>query len=129
MGQSIQDMYEKLKAFIENDVYFYTLLIVMVSVLSFGLGRLSMHSESQIQQPRIVLTEQPAAVVVSETSQPTQKKPADTTQQLVASKNGTKYHLLTCPGVKQMKEENKIYFNSEAEARAAGYTPAANCKF
>lgn len=45
----------------------------------------------------------------------------------VASKNGTKYHLIECPGAKQIKEENKIYFSSEDEARNAGYAPAVNC--
>ena len=45
----------------------------------------------------------------------------------VASKNGTKYYLPTCPGVKRIKEENKIYFNAVAEAEARGLTPAANC--
>jgi hypothetical protein len=48
--------------------------------------------------------------------------------QLVGSKNGTKYHLVTYPGAKQIKEENKVYFDSIESARAAGYTPAANCK-
>ena len=47
---------------------------------------------------------------------------------LVASKSGTKYHLLDCPGAKTIAEKNKIYFKSIVEAIAAGYTPAANCK-
>lgn len=47
---------------------------------------------------------------------------------VVASKNGTKYHLPTCPGAKQISDKNKITFASIDEARAAGYTPAANCK-
>jgi hypothetical protein len=45
----------------------------------------------------------------------------------VASKAGTKYHHITCPGAKQIKEENKIYFASVQEAMAAGYSKAANC--
>ena len=48
-------------------------------------------------------------------------------QQVVASKNGTKYHLPWCPGAKQIKDENKITFISAEEARVQGYTPAANC--
>jgi hypothetical protein len=48
--------------------------------------------------------------------------------QVVASKNGTKYHLPTCPGAKQISDKNKITFNSAEEARAAGYSPASNCK-
>jgi hypothetical protein len=47
---------------------------------------------------------------------------------LVASKNGTKYHFLWCPGASTIKEENKIYFTSKEEAEKAGYKPAVNCK-
>jgi methylphosphotriester-DNA--protein-cysteine methyltransferase len=47
---------------------------------------------------------------------------------IVASKTGAKYHLPWCSGAQTMKEENKIWFDSPEEARAAGYTPAANCK-
>ncbi len=50
-----------------------------------------------------------------------------TTQPYVASKSGTKYHLDTCPGAKQIKAENKITFASREEAEAAGFAPAANC--
>lgn len=46
----------------------------------------------------------------------------------VASKTGKSYHLPWCAGAKQIKEENKIYFNTKAEAEAAGYAPAKNCK-
>lgn len=46
----------------------------------------------------------------------------------VASKNGTKYHLPTCPGAKRIKEENKIWFDSKTEAEQAGYEPAKNCQ-
>ncbi|KKW30802.1 MAG: hypothetical protein UY75_C0023G0006, partial [Parcubacteria group bacterium GW2011_GWC2_52_8c] len=34
---------------------------------------------------------------------------------LVASKSGSAYHLLNCPGAKQIKEENKVYFATEGE--------------
>ena len=48
--------------------------------------------------------------------------------QYVASKNGTKYYLPWCGGVKNIKEENKVWFSSKEEAEAKGYGPAANCK-
>jgi hypothetical protein len=46
----------------------------------------------------------------------------------VASKSGEKYHLPWCSGAQHIKEENKVWFKTKAEAEAAGYTPAANCK-
>lgn len=48
--------------------------------------------------------------------------------QLVASKNGSSYHLPWCAGAKSISDKNKIYFSSEEEAKAAGYKPAKNCK-
>ena len=51
----------------------------------------------------------------------------ETTEALVASKNGTKYYLTTCNGANRIKEENKIYFTSVQEAQENGYEPAANC--
>ncbi|HEY0010394.1 MAG TPA: Ada metal-binding domain-containing protein [Candidatus Paceibacterota bacterium] len=47
---------------------------------------------------------------------------------LVASKTGTKYYLPWCGTAKRIKEENKVWFASKAEAEAAGYEPAKNCK-
>ncbi len=47
---------------------------------------------------------------------------------VVASKNGSKYHLPRCPGARSIKDENKIWFESESSAQAAGYTRAGNCK-
>ena len=129
MSASIQDISKKLKAFISDDGYFYTVLIIVISLLSFGLGRMSVQEPVHQQQSQIVLTEQSATVgSITPTSTPTTTK-TETIQNFVASKKGTKYHLPTCPGAKQMSEKNKIYFSSEEEAKAAGYTRAKNCKF
>jgi methylphosphotriester-DNA--protein-cysteine methyltransferase len=46
---------------------------------------------------------------------------------VIASKNGSKYHLPSCPGGSQIKAENRITFASPDLAEAAGYQPAANC--
>lgn len=45
----------------------------------------------------------------------------------VGSKSGSSYHLPWCPGAKQIKESNKIWFETRAEAESKGYKPAANC--
>ena len=47
---------------------------------------------------------------------------------LVASVNGTKYYFPDCTEVKRIKEENRISFASEAEARDQGYEPSACVK-
>ncbi len=45
----------------------------------------------------------------------------------VASKASDKYHVPTCGIAKQIKKENLIGFNSEAEAQKAGYKPCKIC--
>ena len=123
-------MFDKIKAILSEDNVFYVLLILMIGLTSFGLGRWSMSGESAMVQP--------ASIVMSESSRPVSNAwsagaeadasaSAATSGQYVASKNGSKYHLPWCPGAKQMKEENKIWFNSKEEAISKGYTAAANC--
>ncbi len=46
---------------------------------------------------------------------------------VIASKSGTKYHLPTCPGAKQIIPKNRLEFASQREAELAGYTPASTC--
>lgn len=43
------------------------------------------------------------------------------------NKNSKKYHKSSCDGAKNMKEKNKVYFESEQEALDNGYTPCQNC--
>lgn len=113
-------MTEKLKSFLENDSYFYVLLILLVGVVSFGLGRVSMvdFSRDTVTDPQIVMIEPLESNISLQNNG---------SVPVVVSKSGSKYHLLDCPGAKQMKEENKIEFESIEVAQAAGYTPAANC--
>lgn len=125
-------MLEKLKSFLLNDQIFFAIIVVLVGIASFSLGRASVLENAP--NAAAVKTAAPKAVTM-ETS-PTRevhvtgdKVTAEETSTgtLVGSKSGTKYHLPTCPGAKQIKEENKIYFSDTKEAEAAGYKPAANC--
>lgn len=113
-------MTDIIKRFISEDVYFYSVLLVLIAVVSFGLGRASTVSSSSSKEPTIQVSE----VVLTPTSSSAQ----ETVGQLVGSRNGTKYHALWCPGAGQIKDENKVFFQSAAAARAQGYTPAANCE-
>ena len=47
---------------------------------------------------------------------------------VVASKNSMAYHFSWCSGAKRIKEENKITFSSEQDAKNRGYTLASNCQ-
>ena len=54
-------------------------------------------------------------------------KEGRSTGTFVASSKGTKYHRIDCSSAKTIKEENRVYFDSEEAARKAGYGPAGNC--
>jgi hypothetical protein len=95
------------------------IIIFLVALISFGLGRLSKIGES-----RAPITIENLNKVEPLTGQGSTLA----NKTIVASKNGTKYHYVWCSGASTIKEENKVYFSTVEEARSAGYTPAANCK-
>ncbi len=45
----------------------------------------------------------------------------------VGSKNSNKYHFPYCSYAKRIKEENRVCFSSEEEAKSKGYVPAGCC--
>lgn len=129
---SIQDLRVKFKAFLGNTEYLLAGLIIGVSVASFGLGRLSTR-EGGVRSSLEPQNAGQEARVLSATATPSAPTIDPATAAVpaggyVASKNGTKYHLPWCSGAKQISDQNKIFFATKAEAEAAGYTPASNCK-
>lgn len=101
---------------------FVAIALVLVGTASFGLGRLS---QKESITPYIELSQNVASVGVATPENPDANLP---TGAVVASKKGSKYHYPWCSGARTIAPENKITFASIEEARAAGYTPAANCK-
>lgn len=110
-------MLSKIKIFFksyESDLILVS-VIILVALISFGLGRLSKIGESKIP---ITIENLTGAV----------NNIATSTGNFVASKNGTKYHYPWCSGAQSIREENKIWFSTAEEAKKAGYQPASNCK-
>jgi hypothetical protein len=122
-------------------------VVVLASSGSFGLGMLAdreMAKNAGIWVENLPETQTLGAAVVEAAGKPSSSKtvPKAATQaqvststasipvggQVVASKTGTKYFLPWCGSVKRIKEENKVWFTSAADAKAHGYAPAANCK-
>lgn len=118
--------------------------IVLVGFAGFGLGRLS--ALESLREP-VRIANSTAALSLSTREMPGVEYPhieqesslspsgvefrASSVQrggQIVGSKNGTKYHFPWCAGAQRIKDENKRWFDSIAAARAAGYSPASNCK-
>ncbi len=91
------------------------IILVLASVLSFGLGYLAGLDASE-QQPVPISISQPPFAATSTME-----------GKVVASKNGTKYYSSWCAGADRIAQANKVWFDSAAQARAAGYVPAAHC--
>ncbi|MSU55402.1 MAG: hypothetical protein EXS46_02575 [Candidatus Taylorbacteria bacterium] len=139
---SIRDWWKKIKGVqqyrekltlsgISTSRYYISAIIVLVGLSSFGLGRLS-----SIEDGRRPITIEETNQI-SKISEPTTEENISATQaketnqnssggKLIASRNGTKYYLPWCSS--NIAEKNKIWFNSEVEAKAKGYEPATNCK-
>lgn len=136
-------MLQKLKSFLADDAFYYSAVIILVAGASFGLGRQSVVEKTQENSPKtqnnVVVTPSKPQALAPSSNTTTPISIQATTQgaaavgavsgEVVASKSGSKYHLPTCPGAKQIKPDNLISFTSIAAAEAAGYTAAANCKF
>ncbi len=120
-GMSIQKISEKFKHFFEDSELFTAFLLIIVAIIAFGLGRMSVYSNLKSSENMATVSVEEVSTSIGVTS----TKDAET---VVASKNGTKYHLPWCSGALRIKEENKITFNTKKEAEDAGYSPAANCK-
>lgn len=136
---SIQKIMEKIKGIrvsnqinlrIIPDDIFLSLILILVAFGSFGLGRLS--KIEGVKEP--VRFENTAETLSDITSQkiPTGGQTASIINtkgdQLVGSKNGTKYYYPWCTGVQKIAQANIIHFTSSAEAEARGYTPSVTCK-
>ncbi len=112
--------------------------VILVAIISFGLGRLTM--TTQTAKEPVVIENQGASVLNSMEQTVNQdnggeNKPSANQNNntlssekgiIVASQNGTKYYWPWCSGVSKIKPENLIWFKSEAEAKTAGYTPCSD---
>jgi len=151
---SIKDFTEKIKLFfgdikdraysrdkglkIKDDIYI-VIILILVGTASFGLGKLSSYEKSKvpiavINTKKAVYDEalkipvsSPTTDQSSENKQVQTSLPAQTGGEVVASKSGTKYYYPWCSGASRIKDENKVWFNSIDEAKAANLTPASNC--
>ena len=122
----LRETYEKIKHLVRSlgsDAWIIA-IVVLVALASFGLGRLSVLYAEKGDFEVVYPHQQSASA--------SEALPVGTTAQnggaYVASKTGAKYHLPWCSGAQRIKNSNKIYFATKAEAEAAGYTPAGNCK-
>ena len=113
-----------------NTELYLTAAIVLVAVISFGLGRLSKIREEKtpITIENVKENEETSESKPLLTSNVDKTNSTATSKIFVASRNGKKYYYAWCESANVIKEQNRIWFSTQAEAEKAGYQPATNCK-
>lgn len=148
--QSIVEIADKIKRFSRgnSEKIYHIFELCLVAAIFFGVGVLFAQT-ILYQKPNIKfawdkeITEKSLAALqpmkihdllantAASTTKSTQTQSAklaqttQTTGEYVASKNGKTYYKTTCSN--RIKEENKIYFQSESDAQKSGFTPSKTC--
>jgi len=104
---------------------------ILVAVIAFGAGRLS--APEIVRNP--VIIEEPDLGPVNLYGAVSQSVAGEIERGgqiigseiglFVGSKNSNKYHWPWCAPAKNIKPENQVWFQSEAQAQAAGYLPGS----
>ncbi len=116
-------------------------VILLVGIGSFGLGRLSVTNNTNIdtvknsgvvvlsQNQHVQTTTPKKSISPSIIEQTSDSVTADTPRgAFVASRSGKKYYPVDCGSANRIKSENKVYFDTEEEAEARGLTRTETCK-
>ncbi|MBI3421280.1 MAG: hypothetical protein HY006_04390 [Candidatus Sungbacteria bacterium] len=110
-----------------NDL-FVALIIFLVGLAGFGLGRLSYllpeHQDISIEDP----SADRETTSYNSDQEPRNSATSTGVQgKYIGSRSGTAYHYPWCPGAVKIKESNKVWFATVQEAQERGYKPAGNC--
>ncbi len=124
---------QKIKQFLESETgkkVLMVLVIILVGLGSFELGRLSKENNSSGVKITYPVLEANVVSAVNQNIQKTiqQKTIVKTTKNYFASSRGTKYYPIGCSAGGTIKQENRIYFSTVAEAEKAGYILSSSCK-
>lgn len=129
---SINDFMNKIKGKIDIDrtTLLCLLVIVLVGLSSFGLGRLSI---SGIENESNLKLENDNVSIVKEETGDNAKVESNKVNSLkekmyVASKNGKLYYGATCSGAKRIAPKNEVWFASREDAEKSGYELSSSCK-
>ena len=118
---------------------FLAVVILLVALVSFGLGRLSAlesGSGGELEVVSAPVTNEELAELIEKVrlagedkdkGEAASKVGESGPVEIVGNKNSKIFHRSDCSGARSMAEANKIYFASIEAAVAAGYRPAANC--
>ena len=133
MREILQDFSEKIKRILRDDQIYTIVLIVIVGCASFALGVLSVKDstarEGVITIQATSMTEKKSILLEEKgREQASSKVMPIATGAFVGSKGGRVYYPATCSSASRIKEENKIFFATVAEAEGAGRTRSSQCR-
>ena len=136
----MQKIKSKIINFIESDTgkdILIVIIVILVGISSFLLGRLSNQAstngvkiEYQGQQANTMAGNEllkPNESPISLNPSVSEKISNNSRGSYFASKKGKKYYPNNCSSGKNIKQENKIYFQTTIEAEKAGYTLSSSC--
>jgi hypothetical protein len=113
-----------------QELVFNILIAILLILTAFGLGRLYAKPQNNETREKIKIEDPPAnfeeTFLKKDTGQPSEETSAsqvasfEDSKPFVASKNGTKYYPSKCSAANRINPENKVYFETEAEAQAQG---------
>lgn len=115
--QTIPELWRRCKSPLEGWLGEWGLILAvfLVGLTSFGLGRLSVLVEAR---PPVSVRQVPAEV---------EPRGMVVGGLYVAARSGSAYYFPWCSGVSRIRPDNRVWFESEATARKAGYAPAKGC--
>ncbi len=125
-GSQRPSVSNEVKQFLKSEKgkdFLVIMVVVLVGLGSFELGRLSKNSNNA--GIRIEYADQGANV--SQAAFSTEAYANTAGKNFFASSKGSKYYPLGCSAGNNIKQENKIYFNTREDAEGAGYELSSAC--
>lgn len=117
---------------VDNTTLLCFLVIILVGLSSFGLGRLSVTNSayitdnSELEDNNIIIKDKIGDI--SQINSDINNEDINKERRYVASKNGKLYYTSSCSGAKRISPKNEVWFSSSIDAEKAGYTLSSSCK-
>ncbi|MEK7600610.1 MAG: hypothetical protein AAB463_01445 [Patescibacteria group bacterium] len=131
----MREILAKTATFVKRSFHeiFVVLCMVAIAFISYQLGLKSQESGTvapiTIEDGAQIFTAQLASQAgIGGGKTPAPQAPRDARVVVSKSSSSKKYHYSWCSGVSRIKEENKLWFDNELAAQAAGYSLADNCR-
>lgn len=116
----------KSKTGLDKETLLYLLVVILVGVSSFGLGRIS--TEEILIEDREIMIENNESVQSEDVDISSSEINLSTEKRYIASKNGKMYYSLGCSGASRIKPENAVWFKTREDAEKSGFLFSATCK-